>query len=79
MRDWLEQLARLAAEKGKPLRWTTPLGLPVINIYQPPKVKNLSVVVNGRKRSVKLAVGDKDGINKKKAANAVTANFVSLR
>jgi DNA-directed RNA polymerase, mitochondrial len=50
--------------------------LPVINIYQPAKVKNLSVVVNGQKRSTKLTVGDKDGINKKKAANAVTANFV---
>jgi DNA-directed RNA polymerase len=58
------------------LRWTTPLGLPVINIYQPAKVKNLSVVVEGRKRSVKLTVGDKSGINKKKAANAATANFV---
>jgi DNA-directed RNA polymerase len=76
VRDWLEQLAREAASKGKPLRWVTPLGLPVINIYQPAKIKNLSVVVNGRKRSVKLAVGDKDGIDKKKAANAVTANFV---
>jgi DNA-directed RNA polymerase, mitochondrial len=76
VRDWLEQNAKLAAEKGKPLRWTTPLGLPVINIYQPAKVKNLSVVVNGQKRSTKLTVGDKDGINKKKAANAVTANFV---
>jgi DNA-directed RNA polymerase, mitochondrial len=76
VRDWLEQLAREAANKGKPLRWVTPLGLAVINIYQPARVKNLSVVVNGRKRSVKLAVGDKNGIDAKKAANAVTANFV---
>jgi DNA-directed RNA polymerase len=76
LRDWLERLARLAAKKGKPLRWVTPLGLALINIYQPAKVKNLSVVVNGRKRSVKLTVGDKDGIDKKKAANAVTANIV---
>ena len=76
VRDWLEHLARVAAKKNKPLRWTTPLGLTVINIYQPAKVKNLSVVVNGRKRSVKLTVGDKDGIKKKKAANAITANFV---
>jgi DNA-directed RNA polymerase, mitochondrial len=76
VRDWLEQLAREAAKKGKPLRWVTPLGLAVINIYQPAKVKNLSVVVNGRKRTVKLAVGDKNGIDRKKAANAVTANFV---
>jgi len=76
VRDWLEQLAREVAKKGKPLRWVTPLGLLVISIYQPAKVKNLSVVVNDRKRSVKLAVGDKNGIDEKKSANAVTANFV---
>ena len=40
------------------------------------KVKNLSVVVKDRKRNVKLTVGDKDGIDEEKAANAVTANFV---
>ena len=76
VRDWLEQLAREAAKNGKSLRWVTPLGLAVINIYQPAKVKNLSVVVNGRKRSVKLTVGDKNGIDKKKTTNAATANFV---
>ena len=76
VRDWLEQLAREAAKKNKPLRWPTPLGLTVINIYQPAEVKNLSVVLNGRKRSTKLTVGDKDGIKKKKAKDAVTANFV---
>jgi DNA-directed RNA polymerase, mitochondrial len=76
VRDWLESLAELAADKDKPLRWTTPLGLPVINIYQPPDVKNISVPINGRRRSMKLAVGYKDGIRKKKAKDAITANFV---
>src|SRR6516164_3345705 len=42
----------------------------------PPRIKNHSVFVNGRRRSVKLVVGDKPGINKKKAANAITASFV---
>ena len=55
VRDWLEQLARLAAEKGKPLRWTTPLGLPVINIYQPAEVKNLSVC--GERSKAKCKTG----------------------
>jgi DNA-directed RNA polymerase, mitochondrial len=76
VRDWLEQGARLAAEKEKPLRWQTPLGLTVINIYQPAEIKNISVPMNGRKRNVKLAVGDKDGIRKKKSADAITPNFV---
>jgi DNA-directed RNA polymerase len=75
VREFLEQLAKLCAENGKPLRWTTPLGLPVINRYHEPETEIVSVSLNGRRRRVKLTVGDRDGINKKKAANAVTANF----
>lgn len=75
VRDFLEQLAGLCADSGKPLQWSTPLGLPVINRYHAPIVKNITVRVGGRRRSVKLAIGDKVGINKRKAKNAVTANF----
>ena len=75
VRDFLEQLAGLCADSDKPLRWTTPLGLQVINNYHAPEVKNFTVLVNGRRRSVKLAIGDKVGIDKRKAMNAVTANF----
>jgi DNA-directed RNA polymerase len=77
VRDWLEGGARRAAKKDKltPLRWRTPLGLPVINVYQPPDVKNLSIYMNGRKRSMKLTVGDLDGVSGK-SVNAITANFV---
>jgi DNA-directed RNA polymerase, mitochondrial len=32
VRDFLEQLAKLCAKEGKPLRWTNALGLPVINL-----------------------------------------------
>jgi DNA-directed RNA polymerase len=76
VRGWLEQRAESAAKRREPLRWPTPLGLLVISIYQPADIKNLSVFVDNRKRSTKLAVGDKDGIKKRKAKDAVTANFV---
>ena len=76
VRDFLEGLADMCAEKGLPLRWTTPLGLPVINRYHEPKIKIISVSLKGRRRRVKLAVGDKPSIAKKKATNAVTANFI---
>ena len=76
VRDFLEGLADMCAEKGLPLRWTTPLGLPVINRYHEPKTKIISVSLKARRRRVKLAVGDKLGIAKKKATNAVTANFI---
>ena len=75
VRHFLEELAGLAAGKGKPLRWTTPLGLPVFNIYHSPKIETISVSLNGRRRRVNLVTGDKEGIAKTKAANSVTANF----
>jgi DNA-directed RNA polymerase, mitochondrial len=76
VRAFLEHLATQAVDKGEHLRWTTPLGLPVINRYHPPKIARISVSLNGRRRRVKLVTGDKEGIAKKKAVNAVTANFV---
>ena len=76
VRDFLEGLVKMCAEKGLPLRWTTPPGLPVINRYHEPEIKIIPVSLKGRRRRVKLAVGDKPAIAKKKATNAVTANFV---
>jgi DNA-directed RNA polymerase, mitochondrial len=72
----LRRLSKLCAEHELPLRWTTPNGLPVINRYHDPIIKRIKVPVSGRSRFVNLAVGDKEGIAKAKAANAVTANFV---
>jgi DNA-directed RNA polymerase, mitochondrial len=76
VRDRLQQLAKLCAKENKPLRWTTPLGLPVHNRYHLPETEIISVTLNGRRRRVKLVVDDKEGIDKKKAINAVAANFV---
>jgi DNA-directed RNA polymerase len=75
-RDRLKQLAELCAKENKPLRWTTSLGLPIQNRYHKPEIKNISVPLNGRRRCVKFVVGDKETIDKRKAVNAVTANFV---
>jgi DNA-directed RNA polymerase, mitochondrial len=76
VRDRLQQLVELCAEENKPLRWTTPLGLPVQNRYHLPEIEIISVTLNGRRRRAKLVVDDKEGIDKKKAVNAVAANFV---
>ena len=76
VRDFLEQLVKLCADNNEPLRWTTPLGLSVINHYHKPGIKTVSVPLNGlRRRRVKLVVGDKADLDKKKAKNAITANF----
>jgi DNA-directed RNA polymerase len=76
VRDWLERGSKLAAKKGKALRWTTPPGLPVINIYQPMDIKRVEMSLHGRRRRVNIVIGDKPGIRKKKSADAITANFI---
>ena len=76
VRDFLEQLAKLCADNGKPLRWATPLGLPVLNEYHRPDDKDIEVRLNGRRKTTTLVIGDREGIRRTKAVNAVTANFV---
>jgi DNA-directed RNA polymerase, mitochondrial len=76
VRDFLEQLAILCSDENKPLRWTTPLGLPIINCYYKPEKKRIPVLLNGRRRRVNFIVGDKNDIDKDKATNSATANFV---
>ena len=75
VRDWLERLATICAKQDKPLRWTTPLGLPVINEYHPPDVRTISTKINGVRRRTNLTVGDLPRIKTNEAVQAITANF----
>jgi DNA-directed RNA polymerase len=76
VRDFLEQLAKLCADNGKPLRWPTSSGLSVINEYHPADAKDIETRLNGRRKTTTLVIGDKEGIKRTKAVNSVTANFV---
>jgi DNA-directed RNA polymerase, mitochondrial len=73
---FLKHLADACSDHDKHLRWTTPLGLPVINAYKEPDTRTLSVSINGRRRRVNLTVGDLHEIDDRSAVNAVIANFV---
>jgi DNA-directed RNA polymerase len=76
VRGFLERLCKDCCSEGQPLRWTTPLGLPVINAYYKPQTKKFSFTLEGRRRRLTWTVGDTDEIGPRKAANSVTANFV---
>jgi DNA-directed RNA polymerase len=77
---FLQKLAAALAHEGKPLRWTTPAGLPWINRYHEPVMKlvNLTLNDNGVKtrQQINLAVGDNPAIAKSSVTNAVAPNFV---
>ena len=72
---WLQDAAKIAAKAGKPLRWTTPCGLVVLQDYQKMKSKPVTVHVGTHKvwfKSV-YAVG---GINTRKQGNSISPNVI---
>jgi DNA-directed RNA polymerase len=78
LRNSVKRLAKRLAKQNKYLRWTTPLGLPVINCYHEPIIEPISVYLRDRnppRRRVNFVVGDKEEIDAKEAARAAPANF----
>ena len=77
---YLQKLAKAMAHEGKPLCWTTPVGIPWINRYHDSEVQRVELWLNDggvRVRSrITVAVGQKNEINKDKASNGVAPNFV---
>lgn len=77
---FLQKLAKALAHEGKPLRWTSPVGIPWINRYHDPVTKRVELWLHDggvRVRSqITVAVDDKPEVNKEKSANGVAPNFV---
>src|SRR5262249_23546814 len=76
VRDFMQQLADLCSKHDKPLRWRTPLGMPILNLYREPDVETVDLYISGRRRRYDLVIGDTEDIDKRRARNAATANFV---
>lgn len=78
--QFLQKLARALAHEGKPLRWTTPAGVPWINRYHQSDVQRVNLWLQDggvRVRSrMTVAVSSQNAIDKDKAANGVAPNFV---
>lgn len=72
----LQKCARVLAHEGKPLTWTTPLGLPWINRYHAPVLRRLSLWLRDTRIRTVITDGSEKAIDKDKAANGVAPNFV---
>jgi DNA-directed RNA polymerase len=77
---FLQKLAKALAHEGKPLRWTTPCGLPWINRYHQADCQRVVLWMHDRgvktPYEVKVATGNQNEIDKDKASAAVAPNFV---
>ena len=73
---FLKGLASAMAHEGKPVRWTTPAGLPCVNRYHEATTKTLQLWLHNERISVNVAVGNEAALLKKKCTQAVAPNFV---
>lgn len=74
--DWLQDVARVAAKAGLPLRWRAPSGFPVVQDYRMSKMKEIKTTLFG---GVKKSIRTREALtklDKKKQANGVAPNFV---
>lgn len=73
--DWLKEASKVAAEAGLPVRWTTPVGLPVLQEYREIAGERLKVHFGGQRVDLWIA---KEGskLSKRRQASGIAPNFV---
>jgi len=73
--DWLRSAAKVAAEEGLPLWWTTPLGLPILQEYKVFTGKDVNVHWSGTRVRLKVQ-SETEKLDGRAQANGVAPNFV---
>ncbi|MBR1173934.1 hypothetical protein JQ617_08215 [Bradyrhizobium sp. KB893862 SZCCT0404] len=78
--EFLQDLAAIMAHEGKPLEWTTPVGLPWSNRYHEPVTERIILWMHDhgvrRKFKPEVATGTQKDIDKHRAVNGSAPNFV---
>jgi DNA-directed RNA polymerase len=77
----LQKLAKALAHEGKPVRWTTPTGIPWCNRYHDRIVSSVNLFMHDkgvrvRHQQILLSTGMKKEIDKTRASNGIAPNFV---
>lgn len=73
--DWLQAVAKVVAQDGLPVNWTTPIGFPVQQNYREILGKSVHVTYMGKKQKLTVArEGDK--LNGRRQALGISPNFV---
>lgn len=73
--DWLREVAKVTAGEEYPIRWTSPMGLPVLQDYRETTVKQLRLHIDGKSQKLNLNVlGDK--LDKRRQAAGISPNLI---
>lgn len=73
--DWLQAVARVAASGEYPVRWTTPLGLPVLQEYKQLKAQKVNIHLDGVKREIYVNVDGKM-LDKRRQSAGISPNLI---
>lgn len=73
--DWLQEVAKVTAKAGIPLRWVSPIGLPVLQDYKTGRRETIAVFLGGKKMQLDLVTPTKKLASNKQAAG-IAPNFV---
>jgi DNA-directed RNA polymerase len=72
---WLQSVASLATSEELPVRWTTPIGFPVVQAYQDVEDRRIKTAISGH--ILKLTMKeDKDRLDRRKQTQGIAPNFV---
>ena len=72
---WLQTAASLAAKEGLPVRWTTPVGFPVMQAYADTETRRVKTAINGK--LVYFRVNQEtDKLDRRKQSSGIAPNYV---
>jgi len=72
---WLQGVASLAAAEQLPVRWTTPIGFPVMQAYADVNDRRIKTAINGKLVYLTMKQ-DKDKLDRRKQSQGIAPNFV---
>lgn len=73
--DWLQGAAALAAQEELPVRWTTPVGFPVMQAYPALEARRIRTAINGT--VIKLMMNQEtEGLDRRKQSQGISPNFI---
>jgi len=72
---WLQHAASLAAAEELPVRWTTPVGFPVMQAYADLEKRKVKTAINGKLVYLTM-YQDKDNLDRRKQSSGIAPNFV---
>ena len=72
---WLQEVASLAAKEDLPVRWTTPIGFPVMQAYPDVHDRRVQTAISG-KTVYLIMKQDKDKLDRRRQRQGIAPNFV---